>query len=541
MALMALTRPEFAGARAGRRRHGLNLWDAHCNLKTRRFFHEVTKSVHLSKGELMNSDANSPLRGDRKGRGKSIFVFGISGATWTQIDPLLQRGRLPAIKSLVDRGVRAQLLSIRVPGAKYFRPQIAWPTIATGVEPAKHGITRIFYTAADIAVPTIWERFQQSGRRVGLFGWPICWPVRPVNGFLIPAYDSHDSATWPSEYSFIRTLDRRAEAARSGRKILSNLPLVELFGMLKKLIRGGIRASTCVRLLGTVIDSYMLAPDELRALLQRQAKLDISVDIFIKLFHKHAPDFAALVTFIVDYTEHQFWMFQEPDKFADAPTEIAPRLASAVADSYVKVDRALGRILGQLDPQTIVAVLSEHGMEIEPISPEIGPWHWALRPGELKGFVGIESETPMVPVSDGWIVARPPNDQLATIADHFRSVRVAGTELPLFHIDVHRDEINVKLELRRENLPDPGELESLQVQYNDRTVPFTDIAQRSGRRRSAMHAENAVLILAGPGIRHADIGTARLIDIAPTLLKAASIDDSNGLDGQVLDVFCRAK
>ena len=363
----------------------------------------------------MNLDEN--LRqsdADKKGCRGRIFVFGISGATWAQIDPLLQRGRLPTIKSLIDRGVRAQLLSIRVAGVKYFRPQIAWPTIATGVEPAKHGITRIFYTADDIAVPTIWERFQQSGRPVGLFGWPISWPVRPVNGFLIPAYDSHDSGTWPSEYSFIRTLDRRAEAARSGRKILENLPLVEIFGLLKKLIRGGVRASTYLRLIGTAIDSYILAPDELRALLQRRAKLNISVDIFLKLFHKHAPDFAAFVTFFVDYTEHQFWIFQEPDKFADAPTEIAPRLAHAIEDSYVAVDRALGKILSRIDPETIVVVLSEHGMEIEPISPEIGPWHWVLRPGRLKEFVGIEPTTPTVPVSDGWLVVRPPSGQQET-------------------------------------------------------------------------------------------------------------------------------
>ena len=52
-----------------------------------------------------------------------------------------------------------------------------------------------------------------------------------------------------------------------------------------------------------------------------------------------------------------------------------------------------------------------------------------------------------------------------------------------------------------------------------------------------MHAENAVLILAGPGIRHADIGNARLIDIAPTLLKAAKVNAFDALDGRVLDVF----
>jgi hypothetical protein len=440
------------------------------------------------------------------------------------------------MKSLIDRGVRAQLLSTRVLGDKHFRPQIAWPTIATGVEPAKHRATRFFLTAADIAVPTIWEHFQQSGRRVGLFGWPISWPVRPVNGFLIPAYDGRDPSTWPPEYSYIRTLDRRAEAARSGHEISENVPLVELFGLLGKLVRGGVRPSTFLRLIGSMIDSYMLAPDELRHLLLRHARLDISVDFFVKLYHKHSPEFAAFVTFLVDYAEHRFWMFQEPDKFSDAPIRIAPRLASSIEDSYIAVDRALGRILAQIDSQTIVAVLSEHGMAIEPISAEIGLWHWVLRPRKIQTFVGIDEAIPAVPVAR-WVAFRPPPDQQRTFADRLRSVRIAHTDLPLFQIDEHRDEVIVKLAIWRKDLPTLKELESLQVQYNDRTIPFTQIAQRLGRRRSAMHAEIGVLILAGPGVRHDDIGAARLIDIAPTLLKAAGLSTSTGLDGRVLRVF----
>jgi predicted AlkP superfamily phosphohydrolase/phosphomutase len=80
-------------------------------------------------------------------------------------------------------------------------------------------------------------------------------------------------------------------------------------------------------------------------------------------------------------------------------------------------------------------------------------------------------------------------------------------------------------------------LESLQVRFRDRALPFTSIAQRFGRRRSAMHAEGGVLIVAGPGIKHGALDRARLIDVAPTLLHAAGIDGSHGLDGAVLDVF----
>jgi hypothetical protein len=80
-------------------------------------------------------------------------------------------------------GFRATLASARAAGDKHFRPQIAWPTLATGVGPDRHGVTRFFHTADDLCAATLWDRFQQAGGRVGLFGWPITWPVRPVNGF----------------------------------------------------------------------------------------------------------------------------------------------------------------------------------------------------------------------------------------------------------------------------------------------------------------------------------------------------------------------
>ena len=81
------------------------------------------------------------------------------------IDPLIRQGRLPTLASLISQGCRATLRSVRAACDKHFRPQIAWPTIATGVSPDKHGITRFFHTADDYLVPTIWDRFDQAGRR----------------------------------------------------------------------------------------------------------------------------------------------------------------------------------------------------------------------------------------------------------------------------------------------------------------------------------------------------------------------------------------
>jgi len=468
---------------------------------------------------------------------KKVLIYGISGATWTVIDPLLQAGRLPTFARLIEGGVRAVASSVRAEGDKHFRPQIAWPTVSTGVLPARHGVTRFFHRYDDVVVPSIWDYFQSAGARVGLFGWPIVWPPRQVNGFMIPTYDGRDASTWPPELSYIRTLDRRQEAARGGKDVLSKVPVGESLRMAGKLLKGGVSAGTFARLASAAADSKLRAPAELRPLLLRRARLQISVDMFRKLCDQYQPQFSAFATFLVDYAAHRFWLFHEPERFADAPKQIPPRLRDALIDSYIAVDRALGRILSFVDNDTVIAVVSEHGMAIEPVSAEIGPWHYVMRPNKLKEFVGLPESMPANPVAR-WIALRPGEDRLNETADTFRKVTIEPTGQPLFQVYIHRDEVIVKLALTRAQNGHLNDLNELSIRFGQRVAPFTQIAQRFGRRRSAMHAEDAVMILHGPGIRCGmTLDRCGIADITPTLLHAAGLAVPAGLDGQVLPVF----
>ena len=206
--------------------------------------------------------------------------------------------------------------------------------------------------------------------------------------------------------------------------------------------RAGLRPGTLARLARAAADIKLRAHASFGRCSPAMPRLDLSTDIFLKLYRRHSPDFAAFVTFLVDYAEHRFRMFQEPGLFPDAPRDIPPRLSSAVADAYAAVDRALGRIVSSLHPHTTVAVLSEHGMDDEPVSAEIGPWHYVLRPARLKELVGLDQATPAVPVAR-WIALRP--SDVDDAANRLRAVRIDGTDLPLFQIYVHRGEVIVKL------------------------------------------------------------------------------------------------
>ena len=67
------------------------------------------------------------------------LLLGLDGATFTVLDPLMERGVMPFLRSLVDRGVRAPLRSIVPP----LTPP-AWTSVMTGKRPGQHGVFDFF-------------------------------------------------------------------------------------------------------------------------------------------------------------------------------------------------------------------------------------------------------------------------------------------------------------------------------------------------------------------------------------------------------------
>ena len=92
---------------------------------------------------LLISGTGCP-RGDRTAGGAPqpasgppgrVILFGIDGADWQVIDPLMASGRMPNMARVVREGTRGVLQSME-PSAS---PAL-WTTVATGVSPQRHGI-----------------------------------------------------------------------------------------------------------------------------------------------------------------------------------------------------------------------------------------------------------------------------------------------------------------------------------------------------------------------------------------------------------------
>ena len=87
----------------------------------------------VSKGEVMKvtKDSLASSRNDTR----KVFILGLDGATFDIMEPLMEKGELPNIASIVGEGVYAYLNSTVLPHSPS-----AWTTFATGKNPGKHGI-----------------------------------------------------------------------------------------------------------------------------------------------------------------------------------------------------------------------------------------------------------------------------------------------------------------------------------------------------------------------------------------------------------------
>ena len=462
------------------------------------------------------------------------FVFGISGATWDVAKPLLSAGRLPNLQRLIETGTSGTMLSVRAAGDKHYRPQIAWVTMATGCLPAVHGVSAFYCTATDCLRSSFWETFHANGRSVGLFYWPITWPPPALNGFVIPCYDARDTATWPPKLAYVKRIDRSQYGSTAGPR----QRLAWLSEVASALLRSGlpfeslsVLTASCWRMLTAV--------PQVRSLALRHAKQEISAALFRTLYRRWKPDLATFHTFLVDSVSHRYWRYRNGGLLGNDRTD--RRLATAVDEAYTQTDRILGQILTELPSNTVVAVVSEHGMAPEPDSNEVGPWQYLIRGEELLVLTGLTRSLVCRPVAR-WLSFRPCDGQKlpADALSRFRAVRIVETGLPLFHVYEHGcDEIVVKFSISR-TVPRyaGGDLESLHVEYERRCAPFATLARRVGPVRSAMHDERGILVISGPGIRGAaTIADCSIVDFAPTLLAAVGLKPPAGVDGCVLNVF----
>lgn len=150
---------------------------------------------------------------------EKVLLIVDDGVTWDIIRPLVQAGRLPAYRRLIQEGTTASLATL----SPTVSPPI-WATLATGHKPERHNIggfinyaypgmkngvsrfpfpprvmlsdiwlklhARGFGGARSLGpahrrVKAVWNIASETGLDVGIIGWRNTWPAESVSGFMV--------------------------------------------------------------------------------------------------------------------------------------------------------------------------------------------------------------------------------------------------------------------------------------------------------------------------------------------------------------------
>ncbi|MFN2390032.1 MAG: alkaline phosphatase family protein [Actinomycetota bacterium] len=258
-----------------------------------------------------------------------LIVLGWDSATFDVTGPLMDAGRLPALKELTTRGFAAPLRSTWPP-----MTDCAWTSAFTGRNPGAHGIFGSWYRAPgayecryfsgrDRRVPALWE--MTRGVRHLVWNVPMTFPPEPVDGVMVAGYGAPPGARFCAPDA---TQDELG-AEWPLDELLDRAPHGSLERFLDELLRG------------------LIAQAEALPWMARRAGADCVVAVW--------PH--------IDRAQHFFWRFRRTDH----------RFADAVDCVYEAMDRATGVVIDAF-PDADVLVVSDHGAG--PLEGDVNAGAW---------------------------------------------------------------------------------------------------------------------------------------------------------------------
>ncbi len=305
-----------------------------------------------------------------------VLLIGIDGMEWDIVNPLMEEGRLPNIKRLVDEGTSGVLLSRE----KTLSP-IIWTTIATGKKREEHGIDGFFdpgrrgsngermpLTSADRKVPAIWNILGNLDRTVAVFGWWMTWPAEEVNGVMVSAFSAYDPKS---------AVRRGVHAGEQVERLtwpesLQN-SIAPYMVSVDSVTHDDLARFVDVDDWSHRILNLEKVSDGVDYVLPWTYATDVSyVQVAERLLPADSYDLAMVYIQGTDTCCHRFWSFSEDSdvlhntlvKYNLLPDEeetYRRYFGEAIERYYEFTDTLVGRLLDCIDNNTVVIVCSDHG------------------------------------------------------------------------------------------------------------------------------------------------------------------------------------
>ncbi|MHB1464029.1 MAG: alkaline phosphatase family protein [Thermoleophilia bacterium] len=510
-----------------------------------------------------------------------VCVIGLDGGTFSVIDYLVERGRLPNFASLMGNGSRATLLSTV--------PPLTWPAWAsfyTGTNPGKTGAADLFkfrpgtyqlepMNAGNLSGEPIWSLASSKGKRVCVYNVPVTYPAIPVNGILVSGLDApsfNDRAIYPLEFK------EKLLAAVPDFKITFENDARYLVTHHKEPVRQWIQ--------------------------QAMEYLDMELRVVDYLNQLEEWDLFVAVIRSTDIFQHTLW--GDAEKIMEGVEHSAEELlrAEAVFACYEVIDQKLGELASAWGSERNIIIMSDHGfgrlrgqvcmnrvlaagglLEFHPVSGRkrfrayLGNKLRAHLPVQMKqkikNYLGKDqadarwssyvdvlvadidwSQTRMCSIGGfgSLFINLKGRDPMGTVGSEAeRQAVLAEAEAVLSELKDPRDGLPMVTELyRREDLyhgPLLTEIPDMVVNLRDWSYcpvigTASELAEEAIIRppvqewkqlaHSGTHRREGILLLNGPEITHADFGIAQMVDVAPTVMNLLDLPPLDCWDGEVL-------
>jgi len=338
----------------------------------------IVAAVGVTSGCGGDGDGSAPAAPQGK-----VVIIALDGVTWHTAVPLMERGGMPRLAAMMDRGCWGSLGTLK----PTWTP-IIFTTMATGKLPEAHGVDGF---VDDNGVPlssnmrrvrALWNIAGDAGRTVVFVGWPVTWPAEAVNGVLVADnYGIHEeSQIHPPELApelagRLAVLEREEpgpgvkRVLKATREAIRDLGGAELKG--GKLgeaaeanrAASGTRAKKPKKLKGLHLNQVM---DYIRARIRREK--EVSAPYFLELVAREQPDLAAVYFSGTDMLQH---ICGARELASGTPgVRPNPKMLTAIDEVYSFYDGIIGELVdgitalpGYQDCRFVV--VSDHGFDLD--------------------------------------------------------------------------------------------------------------------------------------------------------------------------------
>ncbi|MHC3439900.1 alkaline phosphatase family protein [Natrialbaceae archaeon A-gly3] len=476
------------------------------------------------------------------------FVLGLDGVPWQLIEQWTEEGALPNFSRLRAEGASGPLESTRPATTP-----LAWPSIATGVWPDKHGIygfqklspeySQRMYTSRDCRQPPVWE--QLSGSVVA--NVPMTYPPTDlegtmVSGMMTPSTD--EEYTHPTELAseiegripdyqisldYPEYVDRLGEFEAAVEEVLANR---------RKLLNLLLERERDWRLFffvftapdrfqhllwdeNAILEHYRLLDDLLGEVMAHAEERE--ADLYVVSDHGFGP--IETLVYVNKILEQEGYLRQRED-------EGTRNVFSTLGVSRDGITGALNRV--GISEEQLLSTLPR--WLIDSVATQI-PGDHALYDVDYEGTMAFAHNAGCVYINDTerFAEGQVPPARVSEVKDDlvslFESVSDPETGDPV--LQVFDGEDLFPTDERSPDLIVNGR-GIYEVRTSIAEEPFSDSDVYTGSHRA-----EGIMLCRGPSIEAGvDLRGARVVDVAPTLLHAMGQPVPSNVDGRVLfDAF----